>query len=249
VQPDTSLAGLILRLSEGLTAMQDGNPSTYPYGLHRSWETMWHMWGNSQTAALASAGMLLKAPGLTRSAELEARSFYPRLLAEGFIKEMDVAKPGSNLRFEQIAYAVRPMAAGLARLFESTGKREYAVMAGLAASWFTGNNAAGAQMYDSTTGRGFDGIRDSGSVNLNSGAESTVEALMTLLEVEKIPEARGFLRYRRIEGASTPSEVWALFRDPALHELVLRLDAEAGGLQILEGDQAARFVRGRQTRQ
>ena len=248
VNPDTSLAGVILRLSEGLTAMQDGNAYTYPYGLHRSWETMWHMWGNSQTDALASAGMLLKSPGLTRSAELEALSFYPRLLAEGFIKEMDVARTGSSLRFEQIAYAVRPMAAGLARLFETTGKREYAVMAGLAASWFTGNNPAGALMYDSTTGRGLDGVRDSGTVNLNSGAESTVEALLTLLEVEKFPEARGYLRYRRITGTSTPSEVWALFRDPGLHELVLRLDAQAAVLQILEGDEAARFVRGRQPR-
>jgi hypothetical protein len=140
------------------------------------------------------------------------------------------------------------MAAGLARLFETTGKREYAVMAGLAASWFTGNNPAGALMYDSTTGRGLDGIRDSGTVNLNSGAESTVEALLTLLEVEKFPEARGYLRYRRITGTSTPSEVWALFRDPGLHELVLRLDAQAAVLQILEGDEAARFVRGRQPR-
>ncbi|WP_243664207.1 hypothetical protein [Rhodothermus marinus] len=36
----------------------------------------------------------------------------------------------------------------------------YATMAGLAASWLTGNNEAGVAMYDPATGRGYDASQD-----------------------------------------------------------------------------------------
>jgi len=93
-----------------------------------------------------------------------------------------VAGPAAWSEYEQIAYGVRPMAVGLLRLFEATGDRDYLLMAGLAASWLAGNNPAGQAMYDPATGRCYDGIRDSLTLNLNSGAESTIEALYTLLE-------------------------------------------------------------------
>ena len=57
-----------------------------------------------------------------------------------------------------------------------------------ALEWFSGQNAVNVVMYDSTTGRTFDGIGENG-VNRNSGAESTIEALLTFLELKE----KGFL--------------------------------------------------------
>ncbi len=56
-------------------------------------------------------------------------------------------------------------------------------MAGLAAAWFAGDNPAGTVMADPASGRGYDGILAADRINGNAGAESTVEAQMTLLEV------------------------------------------------------------------
>lgn len=50
--------------------------------------------------------------------------------------------------------------------------------------WLFGNNPAGAPVYDVKNGRGYDGIGFEKQINLNSVAESTIEALSTLLEIE-----------------------------------------------------------------
>ena len=150
--------------------------------------------GVSQTQALAGTDR-------RASAVHEAGHFYPHLLVDGWRHEMDLSRPDTAVWFPQIAYDVRPAAVGLVRLFEATGDARYAVMAGLAASWFTGGNAAGVAMYDPAHGYGFDGLlgpggTGSGNVNRNAGAESTIEALMTILEVERHPEARRWLYAR-----------------------------------------------------
>jgi hypothetical protein len=62
-------------------------------------------------------------------------------------------------------------------------------MAGLAASWLTGNNVGRFEMYDTQTGRGYDGIGSPTDMNDNAGAESTIEALFTILEVERFAES------------------------------------------------------------
>ncbi len=147
----------IKKLADGMIAMQDGDVKRFPFGLHRSWQTMWHMWGNSQTSALAAAGKILHDQRMIHSAELEAQGFYSRLLIEGFKYQMDVSDTAATRRYEQIAYAVRPMAVGLIRLYEATHKTEYLKMAGLAASWLFGNNVLHQPMYDPETGRCFDG--------------------------------------------------------------------------------------------
>ena len=59
--------------------------------------------------------------------------------------------------------------------------------------WFTGNNEPGVPMYDPSTGRCFDGIIGPDKVNPNAGAESTIEALYALLEVEQYPAARRWM--------------------------------------------------------
>lgn len=238
---DEQVKGFIEQLAAGVMLMQDGDMATFPYGLHRSWETMWHMWGNGQTQALSTAGALLKDSRMIQSAEREAKGFYSRLLIDGFLKEMDVAKSEHKIEYEQIAYAVRPMAVGLIRLYEATGNEDYLKMAGLAAAWLFGNNVLRKPMYDPVTGRCFDGILDSTRVNKNSGAESTIEALMTLLEVERYPSARRFLEFRKVSHASTPRYLYAIFRNDSGEEATLVVDLQENSVDVLEGKKSVEF--------
>jgi uncharacterized protein YyaL (SSP411 family) len=201
-------------------AMQEGDLATFPYGLHRSWETLWHLWGNSQTQALATAGRVLVDSAMINSARREAEGFYPRLLAEGLLRQMDLVNPRTRMEFDQIAYGIRPMAVGLLRLYEATGNADYLRMAGLTASWLFGNNPAGIVMYDSLTGRCFDGILSKSEVNRNSGAESTIEALMTLVELEAYPEALRYCRFTRERSDSLRAD----FVSPAGERTALCLD-------------------------
>jgi hypothetical protein len=230
--PDANLKSVIERLADGIMMMQSGTPRESPFGLHRSWETQWHMWGNPQTQVLASAGKILKNDAFVASAEREATGFYGRLLIEGFMKEWNLASAELPLRYEQIAYAVRPMAVGLIRLYEATGKKDYLVMAGLAGSWLFGNNVLHTPIYDPASGRCYDGIRDSVTINLNSGAESTIEALYTLVEIEQYPYARDFLMYKKILSRNDGRELSALFRNDRGDELTITIDQENGTLRI-----------------
>ena len=184
-QPDAALQTRIDQFAEGIALMQYGSMNTFPYGFHAAYRGGWHGWGNSQTQALAEAGV-------TASAVREAEQFYPRLLVDGWLHSI-MFDDGVVREFEQIAYATRTVTVGLVRLYEATGDARYAKMAGLAASWFTGNNVADFVMYDPENGRGYDGINRPDQVNVNSGAESTIEALFSILEIEQVPEARTWM--------------------------------------------------------
>lgn len=225
-EPSDSLRNAIRAIAHGLVLMQHGDIGTFPYGLHRSWRTQWHLWGNSQTQALAMAGKFLGDSSLTASARREADGFYTRLLCEGLFKEMDLRTPDGRSEFDQIAYDIRPMAVGLIRLYEATGNSDYLRLAGISASWLFGNNAAGATMYDSATGRCYDGIRDSTTINRNSGAESTIEALGTLVELEAYPGSMEYVHCRRVGGASTMPLITSVFELPGGKRVALHIDAQ-----------------------
>ncbi|WP_412063681.1 hypothetical protein [Rubrivirga sp. IMCC45206] len=187
--PTPARARRVRLFADGLAGLRFGDLATAPYGGHASWSGGWHGWGNSQTQALAEAAHLgLAGPDALASARGEAESLYAHLLVEGWLHHLD-DETGEAVRFEQIAYDVRPAAVGLTRLFEVTGDERFAVMAGLAAAWFHGLNPAGATMADPATGRGYDGVLGPDRTNPNAGAESTIEAQFTLLEVGAHPEA------------------------------------------------------------
>lgn len=240
---DQKVRGFIKKLSAGLIMMQDGDETSFPFGLHRSWQTTWHMWGNGQTQALAYAGKVFNDSAMVQSAEREARGFYSRLLIDGFMKEMDLAQPERRVEYEQIAYGVRPMIIGLIRLYEVTGRTEYLKMAGLAGSWFFGNNVLHDQIYDRTNGRCFDGIRDSLTVNKNSGAESTIEALYSVVELERYPQARKYLTYRKVKKQSSPKHLSAVFKDGRGDELTLAIDLMKGSLFLLDGKESEKILK------
>jgi len=241
--PDTSLARMIRQLAEGMARMQYGSMARHPYGAHASWIDTWHGWGNAQTQALAEAGYL-------ESAIYEAEHFYPRLLVYGWMYAMSLDDSTQVQRYEQIAYAVRCVAVGLIRLYEQTGDVHYATMAGLAASWLTGNNEAGVPMYDPATGRGYDGITGPGTVNRNAGAESTIEALYTMLEVSRHEPARRWLYARGTppvevthEGTRYAYRVFSVQEKDATRSVAVVLNLSAERLELLEGEALARFLR------
>lgn len=190
--PNVKYQSAIEKISEGISMIQYGSISQAPYGAHISWEGGWHGWGNSQTMALVDAGF-------PESAVVEGTNFYPWMLVNGWMHSFELSNPSKKQYYEQIAYAVRCVTVGLIRLYEKTGNEDYAVLAGLAASWFTGNNVTGIKMYNPQYGYGYDGINNSNTINYNSGAESTIEALMSILEVEQYPSARKWMMANSVE--------------------------------------------------
>lgn len=229
---DPDLATRIAMLAEGLNRMQSGSMAVFPYGAHASWKGVWHAWGNAQTQALLAAG-------LPREACREASNFYPRWLVQGPWAAMELRDSTAIRAYPQIAYGIRTVALGLLAAYGDSGVKDHAALAGLAASWFFGNNAAGANMYDAETGRGFDGISGPDDVNRNAGAESTIEALLTIQEIERIPEARRWLMARVGEEAAW--EEGALDR----RERVFETDQERLLLQLNLSDESFRVTRER----
>ncbi len=241
-RPSPQIQTMINRFAQGITMMRYGSMNQFPYGMHASWRDGWHLWGNSQTQALAEAGILT-------SAKLEAEHFYPRLLVEGYLHSVTFDDLHNIRYFERIAYGVRAVAVGLIRLFEVTGDERYAIMAGLSAAWFLGNNLAGKPMYDPATGRGFDGMHERGQINYNAGAESTTEAVYTLLEIENHPQAARWLGVRRLDAQRETRDgmdyFYRVFEDTACRPprrvgLAMNLTQET--FELMQGESLERFL-------
>jgi hypothetical protein len=189
---DRRAAGLIEQLAEGIMVMQAGDSLNFPYGAFLSWNNSWHAYGNIQAYALLRAGMMLKNHIFINKALIEVDHFYPWLIKNGFLNSFTIKKTGSNYeiteqeKFPQIAYGIRPVVYACAEAYRITGKEKYLGMARQAAGWLAGENPAGKMMWDPLTGRCFDGIISNEKINMNSGAESTIEALLTLQALEKL---------------------------------------------------------------
>ena len=230
------------QFAEGLGMLRFGSLAASPWGGHAAWTGGWHGWGNSQTMALAGgvASRVLE-PSALESATAEAKTLVPHLLVEGWRHEIDYAT-GNERTFEQIAYDIRPAAVGLVRLHAATGDARYGVLAGLTAAWFSGDNVAGAVMADPASGRGYDGILAPDRINGNAGAESTVEAQMTLLEVGQDAAAAPWMHARgapprsgTAAGRALRYRVWTtpddrravVVLDPAANDSAVHVGADA----------------------
>ncbi|HBY19162.1 MAG: Uncharacterized protein XE04_0545 [Marinimicrobia bacterium 46_43] len=172
----------VKKIAEGLMGYQYLNPESELHGMYFCWESTWHNWGNTQAAALMAAYRLTENPACLESVRLWADHFVPFVLTNNFPWEITV-HPDSTYTltpYPQIAYGINSMYQGIKALADVTGdpkdiKRSEEIFA-----WFTGKNTAAIPMYDPGTGRCYDGIDDAGSVNYNSGAESTIECLLAM---------------------------------------------------------------------
>ncbi len=133
------------------------------------------LWGYHQLLALASAGTVLRDGSYLAAAERSVEGLVHPVLAGNFYYRFP------DQRDNQCAYCVSPLVQGLAQLYRATGKETYRQLGLRAAEWFAGANDAAAIMYDTTTGRCFDGVSGQWS-SANCGAESAIEAGFAELE-------------------------------------------------------------------
>jgi hypothetical protein len=197
--PSEDLRSLMLRIGDQLLLMQQGDAYTAPHGAFLSWQNYWHAWGNLQAYGLLKAGELLRHPAFTEAALREVRNFYPWYMQQGGLHQFAVEQTSESMQlvdiktFPQIAYDRRPMILAALEAYRITGDIAYAHIAGQLAGWLAGANPAGQPMYQAD-GRTFDGIISPTQVNRNAGAESTIEALLSLQALMAVPEAyRSFL--------------------------------------------------------
>ena len=196
---DEKVKNEIIHLCDGIIGMQAGDKNNFPYYAFLSWENTWHMWGNSQADALIETGKTLNKQEYILKAEKEIQNFYPCLMKRNYLNNFSVKKiEGKNImtdsaEFSQIAYGIRPMVLACLGAYSVEHKKKYSETAGKIAAWLLGKNISGKQMYNPKTGVCFDGIISSTEINKNSGAESTIEALLTILSIEKIPSIKKML--------------------------------------------------------
>jgi hypothetical protein len=178
----------LTKLAEGIAAMPGGSRAgTWPYGAILPWalsRSDWHAWASQMPAALARASAVLHRADLGRPAVVDAATFTPYLLTAGGPDNGWLPAPVDRT---QIAYGVDSRVQSLLATADLTGSRGLRELAGITAGWFFGANAAGEPAYDPATGRTADGVSGDGVVNRNSGAESTIHGLLTMLALDASP--------------------------------------------------------------
>lgn len=201
---DGVIKDYIKKLADGIVLMQAGDSSKYPYSAFLSWENTWHAYGNIQAYALMKAGSFLADASYTSKGIAEVDNFYPWMISNTFMNAFSVKKSAetfyqlSQSDYEQIAYGISPMVFAAIEAYKITGDDKYADIAGQLAAWFLGANDPKVNMYDNASGRCYDGIISAGGVNYNSGAESTIEALLALQNVESNPAVKTALdKYKK----------------------------------------------------
>ncbi|MET0695480.1 MAG: hypothetical protein ABWY56_16215 [Propionibacteriaceae bacterium] len=174
----------------GIAAMSAGDAQSWPYGAILPWaesRSMWHAWSSQTSAALARSSAALRRPALLQPAVTEAVSFDTTLLTAG---GPDNAWYPTPVDRTQIAYGADSRVQSLLATADVARLPGLEDLAGLAAAWFFGANRAGEPMYDPATGVTYDGLATDGTINRNSGAESTMHGLLTMLALDAHPAVR-----------------------------------------------------------
>jgi hypothetical protein len=190
---DKHIKLLIDNLAKGIMVMQKGDADHYPYGAFMSWQNLWHAWGNGQAFALLKAGQKFNNQSYIDSALKEIDHFYPYLIENGFAEAFWIQKTDDKTyteikrnHYPQITYGLRPMIWAATEAYHYSKNDTYLNLANELESWLKGNNDAKTSMYNPETGICFDGIKSKLEVSRNSGAESTIESLLILLEMKKL---------------------------------------------------------------
>ncbi|WP_053227874.1 hypothetical protein [Solirubrobacter soli] len=121
----------------------------------------------------------------------DAASFTPHLLVAGGPQNGWNPSPSDGT---QIAYGADSRLQSLLAVASAARRPGLRRLAGVAASWYFGNNPAGAAMYDPATGVTFDGVSADGTINRNSGAESTIHGLLSMLAIDAAPDVAAAAR-------------------------------------------------------
>ncbi len=194
VNSDSDIALTAKEVADGILKTQSRNGFTNGVFFTSNKMHYWNGWGARQVQALALAGRVFKNSKWIRAAEYSALHFYPKLI---FSLGPIYAMNGSITTYPQISYANEVMVSSLVELYISTKKEIYVDMAYVAASWYFYNNHLGELMY-TMDGKGYDGL-EKFFRNINSGAESTICADISLSDLMRLPkDFSTFLKGKRI---------------------------------------------------
>ncbi|MEO5709017.1 MAG: hypothetical protein ABIQ59_04265 [Nocardioidaceae bacterium] len=192
------------RLADGISRLSGGDARAWPFGGVLPWalsRSDWHAWSSQMPAALAEASDVLGDRSLARTAQLDSFTFDPWMLTSG---GPDNGRLPTRTDANQIAYGADSRVQSLI----ATGGAGHQ-LAGVVAAWFFGANASGAPTYDRATGVTFDGVAPNGTVNHNSGAESTIHGLLTMLALDAHPGVRRIAQTSTIRDRVSPTLVEA----------------------------------------
>lgn len=177
------------RLAEGVAGMAlSTSAQTWPFGAilpYAGSRSLWHPWAGQMAGALATAGASLPDAAFTSVAIGEVARFTPHLLVQGGADQGWLPAPAE---LAQIAYGADATLQNLLRTADVSGLDGFRKLAAVQAAWYFGNNRSAAQMYDPATGRTFDGLEADGRINRNSGAESTIHGLLSMLALDAHPD-------------------------------------------------------------
>ena len=176
------------QLARGISAMSAGTTTAWPYRALLPWalsRSDWHAWGANMPAALAAAAQALGEKSLLATAVDDTAGFTAQLLTSTGPDNGWLPAPIDS---NQIAYGADARVQGLLAVGAATNRPGIRQLAGIAAGWFFGQNAAGVPVYDPSSGVTRDGIAGDGKVNLNSGAESTIHGLLTMQVLDANPD-------------------------------------------------------------
>ena len=185
---DAAARGALEKLAEGIAKMGAGNARTWPYGAILPWaesRSIWHAWGTQMPAALAAASTTLNRSDLLAPAIADSAVFDPILLTAG---GPDNAWLPTPIDRTQIAYGVDSRLQSLLRVSDAADLPGLTELAALFGSWYFGTNKSGEPIYDPATGVTYDGVNGDGVINRNSGAESTIHGLLSMLALDAHPE-------------------------------------------------------------
>jgi len=217
---------LATALGSGIAGYQFGSARDWPWQALLPWARSvsdWHAWGAHMANSLAVAGPLLGHSDWVAAAERDATLFEThQQVAFGPVNGLLPAPDDVG----QLAYGAETTTDGLLAVGRATGRRVYRQLAGLAAAWFIGNNPAGVAMYQPDSGVIYDGINGDGTVNRNSGAESTIEGLLALMNAVNDPVASAYLGYGHVD------------RQDAATKIEAELGVLAGGATVVTPDSA-----------
>ncbi|MET0933602.1 MAG: hypothetical protein ABWX56_07810 [Mycetocola sp.] len=185
---DAAARDALSKLAEGISLMGAGDAQDWPYGAILPWaesRSIWHAWGTQMPAALAAASATLGRPELLAPAILDSAVFDPILLTAG---GPDNAWLPTPIDKTQIAYGVDSRLQSLLAVADVAGLPGLTELASLFGSWYFGTNASGEAIYNPDTGVTYDGVNPLGVINRNSGAESTIHGLLSMLALDAHPD-------------------------------------------------------------
>ena len=187
--PGSAMARTALtELARGVALMSAGSTTTWPYRALLPWalsRSDWHAWGSQMASGLAAASAALRSPALLQPAIADTAGFTAQLLTSTGPVNGLLPTPGD---LTQIAYGADARVEALISVGSASGRPGISELAGIAAGWYFGANPSGAPVYNPATGVTNDGVQGDGTVNPNSGAESTIHGLLSMQVLDAHPE-------------------------------------------------------------